>query len=80
LKTYNVITPNGDGANDLFEIDGLKFWPRTKLTIYNRWGQPVYKSEDYQNDWGTDASEGTYFYLVEPSSGKNIQGVLKVVK
>jgi gliding motility-associated-like protein len=80
LKTYNVITPNGDGANDLFEIDGLQFWPRTKLTIYNRWGQAVYKSEDYRNDWGTDAAEGTYFYLVEPSNGKNLQGVLKVVK
>jgi gliding motility-associated-like protein len=58
----NVITPNGDGSNDAFEIrvDG-----RVSLQIFNRWGLNVYKSENYQNDWqGGELASGVYFYEI----------------
>lgn len=42
------------------------YYLRTKLTIFNRWGRIVYKSEDYKNDWdGGDLPDGTYFYVLE---------------
>lgn len=61
----NVMTPNGDGANDYFFIDGLQFLENCELKIYNRWGGVIYKSENYQNNWdGEGAADGTYFYIL----------------
>lgn len=81
---YNVITPNGDGKNDVFEFGGLLEYPTRKLTIYNRWGNEVYSSDKYNNDWnGGDLAAGTYFYVLElnntiKSSTKN--GYLQIIK
>ncbi|QBQ40836.1 T9SS type B sorting domain-containing protein [Sphingobacterium psychroaquaticum] len=62
----NVFTPNGDGLNDYFRIVGLSLFPGRRLTIYNRWGNNVYRSEQYENDWGgSGLLEGTYFYVLE---------------
>jgi gliding motility-associated-like protein len=59
----NVITPNGDGINDYFELDE-KLKP-AKVEILNRWGNGIYSSRPYQNDWQGEGSEpGIYFYLV----------------
>ena len=66
-------SPNGDGINDFFVIQNVVGVPIT-LEIYNRWGNIVYKSKDYQNDWsgrctegiylGQDLPPGTYYYIV----------------
>lgn len=61
----NVFTPNSDGYNDYFVIDGLENYPNTKVVIYNRWGRKVYESSNYQNDWDGDGShDGVYFYII----------------
>jgi gliding motility-associated-like protein/uncharacterized repeat protein (TIGR01451 family) len=63
-------TPNGDGINDVFIIKH----PSTikiELFVFNRWGNIVYKNNDYKNDWdgrvdgnllGKELTEGTYYY------------------
>jgi len=63
----NVITPNGDGKNDFFHIDGLELNPVNTLSIFNRWGNEVYRSNGpYKNDWnGNGLNEGTYYYLLK---------------
>ncbi|ALL07954.1 hypothetical protein AQ505_22205 [Pedobacter sp. PACM 27299] len=61
----NIITPNGDGSNDTFKIKGLENYPGTQVTIFNRWGNEVYRSDNYNNDWnGSQLNEGTYYYLI----------------
>jgi gliding motility-associated-like protein/uncharacterized repeat protein (TIGR01451 family) len=61
----NIITPNGDGSNDTFKIKGLENYPGTQVTIFNRWGNEVYRSGNYTNDWdGSQLNEGTYYYLI----------------
>ncbi|HMR19390.1 MAG TPA: gliding motility-associated C-terminal domain-containing protein [Sphingobacterium sp.] len=66
LFVPNVITPNGDGRNDTFKIAGLESFMSKKLLVFNRFGNEVYRSEDYQNDWnGEGLNEGTYFYYLE---------------
>jgi gliding motility-associated-like protein len=56
----NVFTPNGDGINDFWVIDNLP--SGTTVAIYNRWGQQVYISQNYNNDWGgKDLPVGNYF-------------------
>lgn len=70
LDIPNVISPNGDGLNDVFFIDGLQFHPNSVLTVYNRWGQQVYYDGNYQNNWdGNGLSAGTYYYIIELTDG-----------
>lgn len=49
IKIYNHITPNGDGDNELFYIDGINNFPDNTVKIYNRWGVLVYEVSGYNN-------------------------------
>lgn len=61
----NMITPNGDGYNDQFVIKGLTRFLNTELVILNRWGDHVYKSSNYKNDWSARGLvAGSYFYVL----------------
>lgn len=71
----NVITPNGDPANEFFIIPNSG----SALEVYNRWGKPVYQSEAYQNDWGTDVPGGLYYYLLTSPQGMRCKGWLHVL-
>lgn len=63
FKIPNIFTPNGDGINDLFEIQNLR--PNCELSIFNRWGSEVYKANNYNNNWkAEDITDGLYYYLL----------------
>jgi gliding motility-associated-like protein len=81
VVVYNVITPNGDGTNDFFTIKDLVYFPGTKVTIYDRWNQVVYNSDDYQNDWSpSDIPAGNYFYVVRVIDKEPLFGPLQIIK
>ena len=62
----NVISPNGDGENDMLVFKNLEFYDGNILKVFNRWGRNVYEQIDYSNNWnGGEANEGTYFYVLE---------------
>ena len=64
LMVPNLFTPNGDGANDVFEIRGLELFDQNDLVIVNRWGNEVFKATAYQNNWtGEGLNEDTCFYV-----------------
>jgi len=66
IYVYDVITPNGDGLNEFFEVEGLELFPNSALKIFDRWGGLVYESADYKNNWGDpNAPEGTYYFILE---------------
>jgi len=68
----NTFTPNGDGKNDTFKIIGRESFDTTDLLIFNRWGNEVYRSKNYQDEWnGSGLSEGTYYYLIVFKKGAN---------
>ncbi|WP_199138929.1 DUF7507 domain-containing protein [Pedobacter sp. ASV12] len=75
----NVITPNGDGKNDTFVIDGLELYPENNIRIFNRWGNEVFHSNGaYKNDWnGNGLNEGTYYYLLKVKDSKGNWSVSK---
>jgi len=63
----NIFTPNGDEYNQYFKIRKA---PETKVAIeiFNRWGNLMYKSDDYDKEWdGDQASDGIYYYTMTPS-------------
>ena len=79
FKIPNVFTPNGDGINDLFEIQGLP--PYSALLIYNRSGKELFSMDPYDNSWdgsdldGNQLPEDTYWYvLITPGLGGTQKG------
>lgn len=66
----NIISPNDDGSNDYFYIDGLGRHPGSKLIVFDKAGRKIYCTVDYQNDWkgyvnGRPLNEDTYFYVID---------------
>ncbi len=82
-KVPNVITPNEDEINDMLFIPCLENYPNTKLAIFNRWGDQVYESDNYQNDWegtynGNPVPDGTFYYIMILPTGDELQGFVEV--
>jgi gliding motility-associated-like protein/uncharacterized repeat protein (TIGR01451 family) len=80
----NVVTPNGDGFNDTFEIKGLNKFLKNELLIFNRYGDRVYRKGDYKNDWSAmGLVDGTYFYILnvteENGEKSDFQGWIQVI-
>ncbi len=70
----NVITPNGDGFNDVFEpkVTGLSLITGAKTVIFNRWGNILHDTDDPLIQWDgkskqtkMDCPPGTYFYVTD---------------
>ncbi len=80
----NVITPNNDNINDIFEIKNLP--ENTEVFILNRWGNVVLKSDNYQNNWdGKDSSgkelvDGVYTYKFKTQDAKIGHGFVHLVR
>ena len=81
----NSFTPNGDGNNDLFEISTFRPCEIYKLTIFNRWGQKVFVSEDASNTpWdgtfnGEKLAEDIYIYILEGIDSRK-QGIISILR
>ena len=74
----NVITPNGDGINDylIFPCLASGGYPENEIIIFNQWGDQVYRSYNYKNDWagtynGKDLPVGTYYYVLFLNKNKD---------
>ncbi|MBL4706699.1 MAG: gliding motility-associated C-terminal domain-containing protein [Flavobacteriales bacterium] len=73
----NVFTPNNDGDNDFFKLEGLSdpCYDTMNIVIYNRWGRIVFESNDPEFSWdgtnkrGAKCSEGAFFVLIKGSYG-----------
>ncbi len=84
-------SPNGDGINDRFVLQHVPVGVTVRLEVYNRWGHPVYLNNAYANDWdGTtnqlstgskqDLPDGTYYYQVRLSDGREFARFLTLVR
>jgi gliding motility-associated-like protein len=69
FKPWNVITPDGDGHNDVFDPH-IKGETSYEMQIFNRWGEKVFTSTSSDVDWngkvnntGADCPAGTYYYV-----------------
>jgi gliding motility-associated-like protein len=87
LYTAQIFSPNGDGANDTWQIRNIEEFPEALVTVYNRWGNPVFKSKNYTNTWNGTFEGGalpvaTYYYVIDMSSyGKSqVTGSVTIIK
>jgi len=86
-------SPNADGINDYWHIEGIDFYTDNVVEIYNRWGNPVRTIEAYRNEsnawrgesdqsaWGETVTVGSYFYIIRLGDGSTpIQGYVVLNK
>ena len=81
----SLFTPNNDGVNDYWKIPNLELYGKLEVSIYNRYGQTVYQSDDYKNDWyGTwnsmDLPSASYYYIIKSSTKGIIKGVVNIIR
>ena len=76
LRIPNAFSPDGDGINERWVIEGMDYRVYYKVVIFDRWEKIVFQSDNYQNNWGGEnyaggesLLEGTYFYIINPSDG-----------
>jgi gliding motility-associated-like protein len=83
----NAISPNGDGFNDLWIIEGLELYPNVELRIFDRWGTRVYYSENAaDNPWdgsfsGRQLPIDSYHYIIDLNNNEPpITGNITIVR
>jgi gliding motility-associated-like protein len=85
IKIPNAFSPNADGINDTWIIDGREIFPDALISIYNRWGQMLYQARGDGEAWDGTYNDrfvptGTYIYIMELNrKGKSYSGVVTVV-
>ncbi len=74
VKVHQALSPDGDGVNDFFNIEGLEDYPENTVTLFNPTGKEVFKTKNYdnkdrvfigKNNNGESLPQGTYFYMIE---------------
>lgn len=76
---FNAFSPDNDGKNDTWEVKNLDLYPNNDLTVFNRWGDEVFKTKGYSSAkaWdGGGLNPGTYFYILNV----DLDGVKKAYK
>ncbi|MTI24404.1 gliding motility-associated C-terminal domain-containing protein, partial [Fulvivirga kasyanovii] len=95
ITNYNLVSADGDGINDVFQIDCITNFPNNNVRIYNRAGVLVYEIDEYNNadrafrgvgeqglySMGDKLPNGTYFYLIDKGDGSEIiSGFLELIR
>ena len=92
FRIYQGLSPNGDGKNDYWHIDGIEGFPNNTIRIFDRFNNLVYETRGYSNEsnyWTGQSNhglvrgslpEGTYFYSVELGDGSGPISGYVVVK
>ena len=88
FEVNDGFSPNGDGVNDVWQIDILQDYPQAEVEVYTRWGKLIYKSPVPYVGWdgtfnGNDMPVGTYYYAIKLNDGVNnkpITGTITIIK
>jgi gliding motility-associated-like protein len=69
ILVSEAMTPNGDGVNDTWRVINIENYPNAMVVVYNIWGNEVFRSRAYKNDWngkrdGDLLPEGSYYYQI----------------
>jgi gliding motility-associated-like protein len=86
IVVANMITPNSDGFNDVWNIIGIEQYPGNAITVYNTNGIQVFAADNYDNTWGGTFNgellpDGTYYYVIKlPNVDDDIKGAVNILQ
>ncbi|MDN3705867.1 gliding motility-associated C-terminal domain-containing protein [Myroides ceti] len=74
VEVFNAVSADGDGINDVLEIQGIECYPDNSVEIFNRWGELVYATKNYNSKGNVFSGysnkkenklvSGTYYYII----------------
>ncbi|MGV8879024.1 MAG: gliding motility-associated C-terminal domain-containing protein [Sphingobacteriaceae bacterium] len=86
LPPPNAFSPNGDGINDLWLVEGLEADPNARIQIYNRYGILVFTCSGERPVWdgksgNKDIPAGVYYYLIfSKNMNKPLKGSVAIIR
>jgi gliding motility-associated-like protein len=87
IEIPTAFTPNADGFNDLWEIEGMIYYPEATMKIFNRWGELIYETQNYfDRPWdgrhrGTLVPIDSYHFIITFTNGNSeITGHVTVIR
>ncbi|MEC3880579.1 gliding motility-associated C-terminal domain-containing protein [Parapedobacter sp. 10938] len=86
LRIPNSFTPNGDGVNDTWVIDGLADYPNTIVHVFNRWGVVVHTFKGSATPWtgftnGRSLPAAVYYYTLSSDAlPKPLSGTITILR
>jgi gliding motility-associated-like protein len=82
LNPRNIFSPNGDGINEMWEVEGIEQQPQLRVRIFNVYGQQVFQAQPYTNSWdGAGLPEGVYYFQMQNEQGKSVtKGAITLVR
>jgi gliding motility-associated-like protein len=86
LSAKTLLTPNGDGKNDVWVIDNIDSYPDNEVKVFDQSGREVYRKKRYNNSWdgsynGAFLPTGTYLYVIYFGDDKGlVKGYLTILK
>jgi len=85
LRIYEIITPNGDGRNDTWQLRNAELYPNAEVFVYSRWGKLVYHSRNATDEWdgtynGKILPNDSYHYVIHLNDGSEPRtGVISII-
>ena len=75
IKANNILTPNGDGINDLWVVENIDMYPNNVVNIFDKAGRILFTQKGYKNTWdgmvnGSPLAEDTYYYVIDFGTNK----------
>ena len=86
LGAHKIFSPDGNGINDYWEVENLDIIQGCELVVFNRFGQTVYQSSDYHNDWdgtynGSPLPEADYYFVIKCEENSNsTSGGIRIIR
>ena len=79
LLPFRGLSPNGDGNNDSWDIQGLVDYPDASVTVFDRWGQKVFSGTSQDLAWdgttnGRECPTADYYYVIDLGNGQTYNG------
>ncbi|MBC7923884.1 MAG: fibronectin type III domain-containing protein, partial [Ferruginibacter sp.] len=85
LKPHRLFSPNGDGVDDEWKVEGMETCSDCQVMIYTRYGQPVFSAKPYRNDWnagfqGQPLPQGAYYFVIKRPGFKDVTGSISLIR
>ncbi len=80
-----IMTPNGDGINDVLKINNISAYTNCDLKVYNMWNDLVFSATGYKNDWGgygnngKQIPDGPYYYIIACDDKPMVKGNINII-
>lgn len=80
LYIPNAFSPNNDNLNDTWKIENIDIYPEATIKVFNRWGNLIFFSNDYQENWDAQNTQADTYQYVIHTKFKTYKGTIEILR